>query len=315
MNLEQYGKAVKEKIEKNRRDPQTAIITTGHIIKAPFNVSFTINNNFLQLTIKGQNDEVTLKCNKVVISKFRPDQISFLTFDQYNKLSQQRTVAFLTPAFLRILDSFPPGSIFSTEELYAKIRTRDGESQRHARRRWKELKYDYGFDVDRNEADQKYWRGHSVNPIKDPVVRPKDDLLQKAYLLVLAKESINNNSSNGLPTCNYCNIKVRFTKHPDFEGDTEEVGLLDHRRPVFQGGDDTLDNLQIFCQTCNNKKNSTCRACPHDYKCDTCMFAYPEKYKSRRIVLFLEPHIIASLQKKSDGDLENFIVNKLKEII
>lgn len=278
----------------SKRNEESAIVTKEHILKPPFSIKGEIKTGLANLTISGKNDSLIVRCNRLVASPFRKGQLALLIFDEDSVLVSGRVLASLTQSKQAILDAFPPGKKFTSEQLYAKIQTKGGESQRHARRRWKELKYDYGFDVD---FDGKfYWRGKTDVPVREPALRPDDSKIREAFLDILAKESTSTTGDN-LPLCKYCDARVTFKDSAFEDAECDDTGLLDHRRPVFQGGDDSKANLQILCQTCNNKKNTVCRACPFNYKCEKCIWAFPERARSRRLVLHLEQEAVQTLRK------------------
>jgi hypothetical protein len=105
-----------------------------------------------------------------------------------------------------------------------------------------------------------------------------------------------------------------FAPSDEQDVESDEMGLLDHRRPVFQGGDDTADNLQIFCQPCNNIKNTVCRRCPYNYNCDACSWAFPEKVRSRRVVLVLDQGMIDTLKTRYGNNIESKVIEDLKRL-
>lgn len=311
--LKRVGKAVSDKILNKRRKKDTALVTKNYLIQQPFKVSFEVIDNMLHFEIgqEGENNHFKVDCNRVILSKFRPNQITFATFSE-DVWQRERNIAFITPAYLKILDSFPAGCLpFGSQDLYDKVRRIDGSQQAHARRRWKELKYDYGFDVDFDFKETLYWRGKSNVPIKDPQLRPDDGKIREAFLQKIAQTSID---EDGVPVCNYCGIRVNFPQNPPYDGEADDRGLLDHRRPIFQGGDDTLENLQIFCQTCNNKKNSNCNNCHNKYKCEQCYWAFPEKYTDGRFVLYLKSDVVSKLKKKFGTNLNEEIESAIEKL-
>jgi len=316
----------------SRRSPETQLVTKGHVLKPPFSVACQITGKTMFVTISGKGDKATFTCNRVIASKYRPNQLGLFLVNADNVVVERRFIASLTGLFQRILAAFPPGSKFSSEELYAKVKRIDGQSQSHARRRWKELKYEYGFDVDTSEDRSSYWRGPSKVPIKDPFPRPDDKKLQEDVLPILA--AVQGKKSDEVLECNRCGAAVIFLKAKandsgldDFllpeplpissttaQGEGVQRGLLDHRRPVFQGDGEERTNLQIFCETCNNFKANICNKCPYGYRCDTCIWAFPETVRSRRIVLVLPDQIVEKLRKRFGKDLDKRVSDFLTKL-
>ena len=256
------------------------------------------------MTIRAHNDSIQLSCNRIVLSRFRPNQVGFFMLDREGVVQRRRFVATLTNSYQRILASFPPGSKFKSSELYAKVTRTDGGNQAHARRRWKELKYNYGFDVDSTPDRQTYWRGDSNVPIRDPFPRPDDNKLRAVMLPLMPR------TSDGEYECNNCGVLVQFATAGGGDDEVSDPfaprksrGLLDHRRPILQGGDDALENLQVFCETCNNLKATTCNKCPYAFQCENCIWAYPEKARQNRVILTLDETTANALRSVTGLDL------------
>lgn len=293
-DLERLANDLKQRIESRRSVGKTVIVAKDHIVEPPFEVEYSISDEIVSISIKGSSGEFRTVANDIVMSRFRNNQISFLLFDKTNILESSCNIAFLTEAYQQILESFPPGcEPFKSDTLYEKVVRSDGKPQAHARRRWKELKYNYGFDVDFDQEKQLYYRGSSPTPINQPDLRPDDKKIREEFLGEFQKVGASDNSDEVF-FCNYCECSVYF-KEIDSEGIS--IGLLDHRRPIFQGGGDTLENLQVFCQTCNNKKNSSCRKC-REHNCDKCVWAFPEAFKNLRVILHLTEENLKRLQEK-----------------
>ena len=49
----------------------------------------------------------------------------------------------------------------------------------------------------------------------------------------------------------------------------------DHRRPLFKGGGNNIDNYHIISEFANREKNKICKLC-QDPKCERCALAYQE---------------------------------------
>jgi hypothetical protein len=170
----------------SRRDADTKLVTKGKIISPPFSASLLQRDGKSYAKIQGANDSITIEFSKIVWSTFRPNVLGLFVTDGQGIVQARRFLATMTKSYQKILAKFPPNSRFSTEELYAGILRADGKAQAHARRRWKELKYDYGFDVDSDENRSSYWRGPSETPINDPFPRPDDSKLRQAFTTPVA---------------------------------------------------------------------------------------------------------------------------------
>lgn len=298
-------------LENPRRGSGTKVVTKGHVLGPPFQISWEQSGNCAVMVVAASGQSLTLRFNRVVASPFRKG-IRVIEFADDGILRQSTAFAPITLAHQKILEAFPPGSRFSSEELYSRVTTREGITQRHARRRWKELKYDYGFEVDWDSNENTYWRGLSEFPIRDPNPRPDDKKLREAFLPALAA-AMGKDISQVL-SCNYCGANVEFMGVTAEEEVADQIGLIDHRRPVFQGGDDVQRNLQVFCQTCNNKKNTVCRNCPYEHRCDSCIFAFPETVRAQRVVLILDRETIEGLGRKFGRDVEKRLSDLIRQL-
>lgn len=298
-------------LRSTRRSNVTKIVTRGHILAPPFKLTVVTSEGGSSVVIDARDDRLTVNLNKVVCSPFRSG-IELLNFGPDGVLKDRRALAPLNESYQKILEAFPPGSRFGSAELYAKVLKKDGGTQIHARRRWKELKYDFGFQVDWDSTESTYWRGQSEVPVQDPNPRPDDKKIRNAFLAILA-QSQGREVSQSL-SCNYCGAQVEFPGITAPDEINDQIGLIDHRRPVFQGGDDIEGNLQIFCQTCNNKKNSVCRNCPYEHKCDTCILAFPEKVRTQRLVLVLDRNTVEGLHRKFGRDVEAKLSDLIRNI-
>jgi hypothetical protein len=326
----EYSK-VEEFLAGRGRDSQ--VVTKGRVLKFPFTSNVAYNNDKLTVKISGGNDSITITCNRIIKSPYRYNLLSFFTVSEDNVVSDSRFIAALNPAYQKILAAFPPNSKFDTETLYAKVRRLDGGQQAHARRRWKELKYDYGFDVDYGKVKEGkknkyiYWRGPSETPIRDPFPRPDDKRLRDALLPGMLEKL----PTGAKPICNYCGVPISFDYLEDVDTENEgggqspdptvdpdidtEPGLLDHRRPIYQGGEDIVENLQFFCQTCNNKKSTACRRCAYNYRCDGCIWAHPETVRARRLVLIVDAKTAEQLNQQFGQDAEKAAAEIIKRTL
>jgi hypothetical protein len=55
------------------------------------------------------------------------------------------------------------------------------------------------------------------------------------------------------------------------------IPAYDHRIPLFQGGDNQLDNMQLVSEQVNQEKRKICISCKN-VKCEKCALAFPEEY-------------------------------------
>jgi hypothetical protein len=163
----------------SRRSPDTWLVTKDHILKPPFSIKANDEKDFVQVKLTGVKDFLAIQMSDVIDSEFR-DQLGIFLLDEDSVVRDSHILAPFSRHLQVILDAFPPNSRFKTEELYTKI-TWSGDSTRaqtHARRRWKELKYRYGFDLDRDSTI--YWRGQSS--LRQARRRPSDRYCAEAHL-------------------------------------------------------------------------------------------------------------------------------------
>lgn len=76
--------------------------------------------------------------------------------------------------------------------------------------------------------------------------------------------------------CNILGIPLYNLKKRKFLENFRKVAI-DHRRPLKNGGQDDIANLQLLSYYVNERKNQICAICDNT-KCEECALAYPEKY-------------------------------------
>jgi 5-methylcytosine-specific restriction endonuclease McrA len=219
------------------------------------------------VSIKGKNGKATFKCHWVAVSKYR-DEIAFV-LNQVDSAPIIRKLTPLQPARRKMLDTITPNSTMSPADFYKRTLI-DAGTQVNARRRWGELRTEYGFGT--TFTDVEFAR-HGELPINEPSPRPHQNRLNAEYFKTLYEEHQGK--------CAKCGISIR----PDDEAEGEK-GLLDHRRPVPYGGGDEKANLQLFCTTCNNLKATACQRCPLKFRCECCTWAHPEKFHDAIVLRF-----------------------------
>lgn len=55
------------------------------------------------------------------------------------------------------------------------------------------------------------------------------------------------------------------------------IPAYDHRIPLFVGGEDSVDNIQLVSEQANQEKRKICISCKN-IKCEGCALAFPEDY-------------------------------------
>ena len=252
-----------------RKVLQNELIGKGLCLTPPFSFAVTKRGEIFEVEISGKTGTAKFQCNWVAVSKFR-DEIAFV-LNQPDAAPIIRRLTPLQPARRKMLDTIKPDSTMSPAEFYKRTLIGEG-TQVNARRRWGELRTEYGFGT--TFTDVAFARQGTL-PINEPSPRPHQNRLDAEYFEELFEEHEGK--------CAKCGIVIRLD-----EDDEGEKGLLDHRRPVPYGGGDDKANLQLFCTTCNNLKSTACQRCSLKFKCESCTWAHPEKFHDA-IVLRLTP--------------------------
>lgn len=258
------------------------LIGKGVLLSPPYSFDTHPEDGVVKVTIRGKNASFEVKCARVVASEYRPT----IDFVQFTEERAPRIIRLtpLQPARLKLLNIVKPGSSLPARDFYNATRKSSGETQVNARRRWGELRTEYGFDTTYDDASKVFRRGSAI-PVSEPEPRPNNARLHRAYWNSIYE------THNG--HCNKCGQKVRYA-----DVDEGDHGLIDHRRPVLIGGGDERENLQLLCQVCNNLKNTVCQSCPIGYRCERCTWAYPEKFHDA-IVVRLTPRDAAELAEEA----------------
>jgi len=146
-----------------------------------------------------------------------------------------------------------PGPIVSNEAIRNAVNTAKGKPYLDVFRRLRELQGDEGFLGIIKQGMQYQLVELNIYPKKTPRTHLSDD----KWSLVIA---------------HYKNICAACGCAPDEKGFQQ-----DHKVPRARGGTDDISNWQPLCDSCNNIKSVTCRACKKS--CTKCGWAFPEFYK------------------------------------
>ena len=263
------------------------VIGRGFMLRPPFTLSFTegpIKHSFKLVGSdeRGVSRGTMIAAHRAVTGRFRP-QITFVTIDE--GAPTFRRLVPLRGLHADLISGVEPGTSITKAEfdqLTAKVRRGGDEPMTDGPRRWRELRTEYGFDV---SSEGLYSRGVEPAPIFEPQPRPDMSRLVKQMLNVLLPSkpseatSLFETEEETVPVCNKCGRLISF--HKDIGG---FPGVIDYRRPVLFGGSDERENLQLFCQQCNNLKAHICNRCPLFYHCERCTWAFPEQFHDTLVV-------------------------------
>ena len=86
---------------------------------------------------------------------------------------------------------------------------------------------------------------------------------------------------------------------------------VDHRVPRKRQGTTYEGNLQVLCRTCNIEKSTQCSGC--DLPCETCGWAFPEKYRPLKLSpsIILRVNALAGEKSRPSDDLANELLDKV----
>jgi len=267
--------AVTETLEKHldkRGVRDNALVTKGAMLLPPYSSSLTERpDGAYDIVIQGGRESpsgdhsVSFTAHNVVATRFRRNAMYFL-FDDGTAEPHREVLVPLQESRWEKLNTVPLGDSISKREFMERNRKENGSPESDAPRRWRELRDEFGFNVE--EDGGQYHRGPQFAPTSMPEPRPDMSGLKKKYW-----EEVYNNFKG---RCNKCRTPVRKNK----DGDKEKAyGLIDHRIPVPYGGSDEIENLQLFCQTCNNRKTRVCRMHPEQFEREFKVWAYPEQFR------------------------------------
>lgn len=176
------------------------------------------------------------------------------------KLSEVK-IKILTRLWCDESDKFPKPWV-SSEELL------ELTEQKYFDRRTRELRDQLGCDVESSYIED--FNGHAWRLVSSKLSPPQDrDYLSQSQKNKLFKD---NNF-----TCVTCGLKISAGIR----------GLqADHKVPLSRGGSNDLTNWQPMCNNCNVGKRRACEGCT--LKCETCSWAYPEKFGVQTMVSISE---------------------------
>jgi hypothetical protein len=207
------------------------LVGMGVILHPDFTVNVTQSRSGVyRVVITGEDSECdfSCECSDVIVSKYRP-HITFV-LEQQSQPPQVRKLVPLQPARQKLLSLVRADSSLSTNDFY-RLSAVDGNTQVNARRRWGELRTEYGFDTTYDGGS--FYRG-SEHPISEPNPRPNMSQLDSDHRAMI--------SARDMWKCNKCGTPIQTEI-----GSDGQPGLLDHRRPIPYGGTDDPQNLQLFC--------------------------------------------------------------------
>lgn len=235
-----------------------------------------------RITLYDNKSQTTFEALGLAVPKYR-EQVTFV-LERPEGGWAFRSFAFLDPLHTKLFNSVlafakkdDKGRRCITkkelDEITSRIRIRGTGSRpmTDGPRRWRELRNEYGFDV--KVEGELYCVGERTSPVQEPNLRPKTSELTRDFLSAKKPPFV----------CAKCGEVVSFDNKED-----ALAAVVDHRRPVFYGGTDDLNNLQVLCVKCNNLKRRYCERCPLGFRCSVCSWAFPEFFTDM-LVINLDP--------------------------
>lgn len=257
------------------------IVGRGVLLKPPYMLTFAAGTDKHTVEITGSSESepatALIEARRAVTGRFRP-QITFMNLGSDGTPTFRRLVP-LRGLHADLVSGIAPGQSISKTEfdrLTAAVRRKGNEPMTDGPRRWRELRTEYGFDV---SSEGLYSRGTSSTPLFEPQPRPNMSQLVRHVLSDLLSKTLPEPDLPPVPVCNKCGRLITFTRDED-----GFPGVVDHRRPVLFGGSDEPENLQLYCQQCNNLKAHICNRCPLAYHCERCTWAFPETFHDTLVI-------------------------------
>ncbi len=154
----------------NKGIAENWIVGRGVLLKLPYTLSFAAGaaNHTVKITGKSESEPATaiVEARRAVTGRFRP-QITFVNLSNDSTPTFRRLVP-LKGLHADLVSGTAPGqSIGKTEfdQLTGAVRRKGNEPMTDGPRRWRELRTEYGFDVN---SEGLYSRGSSSTPVFEP---------------------------------------------------------------------------------------------------------------------------------------------------